>query len=171
MSAPTRLCRTISVLPNATRNAPGLSLWMSDILRRTSRQGNRTSELGEEFCEIGVLPTGPFDFDTQGALGGFLGQEIKGHMAQDGEVMWTVIAAISGIVLIHNHVQDPMQVVFDRPMGPRCVPESFRRQRRAQQVIGRLGGDLGCRFTGAGDLADSGEARPLMKLLQPGDVG
>jgi hypothetical protein len=64
-------------------------------------QGNRTSDLGEELCEIGVLPTGPFDFDTQGALGGFLGQEIKGHMAQDGEVMWAVVAAISGIVLIH----------------------------------------------------------------------
>src|SRR3954447_26335876 len=86
-------------------------------------QGNRISDLGEELCEVSVLPTGPFDFDTQGTLGGFLGQEIKGHMAQDGEVMWAVIAAVSGIVLIHNDVQDPMQVVFDRPMGPRCVPE------------------------------------------------
>src|SRR4051812_2709425 len=107
-------------------------------LRNRMMQGNRTSDLGEELCEIGVLPTGPFDFDTQGALGGFLGQEIKGHMAQDGEVMWAVIAAVSGIVLIHNHVQEPMQVVFDHPMGPRRVPESFRRQRRAEQVIGRV---------------------------------
>src|SRR3954471_18863954 len=137
----------------------------------SGRQGNRISDLGEELCEVGVLPAGPFDFDTQGAFGGFLGQEIKGHMAQDGEVMRAVIAAVSGIVLIHNHVQDPMQVVFDCPMGPCRVPESFRRQWRAQQVIGRLGGDLGCRFTGAGDLADGGEARPLMEFLQPSDVG
>src|SRR5215210_5550293 len=72
---------------------------------RLDGQGNRISDLGEELCEVGVLPTGPFDFDTQGALGGFLRQEIKGHMAQDGEVMWALIEAISGIVLIHNHVQ------------------------------------------------------------------
>src|SRR4051812_35288445 len=65
-----------------------------------NRQGNRISDLGEELCEVGVVPAGPFDFDTQGAFGGFLGKEIKGHMAQDGEVMRAVIAAISGIVLI-----------------------------------------------------------------------
>jgi hypothetical protein len=27
-------------------------------------QGNRISDLGEELCEVSVLPAGPFDFDT-----------------------------------------------------------------------------------------------------------
>src|SRR3954466_11905410 len=162
---------TATPLPNRSFGPKGPTPSFENTNGLSGTQGNRISDLGEELCEVGVLPAGPFDFDTQGAFGGFLGQEIKGHMAQDGEVMRAVIAAVSGIVLIHNHVQDPMQVVFDCPMGPCRVPESFRRQWRAQQVIGRLGGDLGCRFTGAGDLADGGEARPLMEFLQPSDVG
>jgi nucleoside-diphosphate-sugar epimerase len=28
------------------------------------QQGNRISDLGEELCEVSVLPAGPFDFDT-----------------------------------------------------------------------------------------------------------
>src|SRR4051812_21362498 len=48
------------------------TLSLPAVIRDPGSQGNRTSDLGEELCEIGVLPTGPFDFDTQGALGGFL---------------------------------------------------------------------------------------------------
>src|SRR5208283_5310327 len=48
---------------------------------------------------------------------------------------------------------------------------AFRRECRAEQVIGHLGGGLVGGITNADDPADGREAGPFMMLLQPADVG
>jgi hypothetical protein len=76
-------------------------------------QGNRISDLGENFGEVCVLPSRPLDLDAQGALGQLLPDEIEGHVAEDGEVVGAIIQAISGIVFVHNDVEAPVQAVLD----------------------------------------------------------
>jgi len=49
--------------------------------------------------------------------------------------------------------------------------EAFGRQRRAEQIIGGFGGCLAGGFANAFDLANGGQARPLMVFDQPGDIG
>src|SRR3954454_15145048 len=94
-------------------------------------QGNRISDLGEDFGEERVLPSCPLDLDAQGAFGGLLADEIEGHVAEDGEVVGTVIQAVSGIVFVHDDVEAPVQAVLDRPVRAGGVAEALGRQRRA----------------------------------------
>ena len=79
--------------------------------------------------------------------------------------------AISGIVFVHDDVEAPVQGVLDRPVRAGDMAETLGRQRRAEQVVGRLGGHLGAGLTGSDHLADGGEAGPVVDLLQPADVG
>ena len=60
-----------------------------------------------------------------------------------------------------------MQAVFDGPMGAQGVLDAFGRDRCAHDVVaGFDGGALGA-FAHRLDLADGGQARPFMVLLQP----
>src|SRR5271166_2530824 len=60
---------------------------------------------------------------------------------------------------------------FSTPQCERTTSEAFGRQRRAEQIIGGLGCCLAGGFAEALDLADSGQARPMMVFVQPRDVG
>src|SRR5271166_184840 len=60
---------------------------------------------------------------------------------------------------------------FSTPQCAHDLVEAFRRECRAEQVIGRLGGGLVGGLANADDLADGREAGPFMMLLQPADVG
>ena len=62
-----------------------------------------------------------------------------------------------------------MQGVLDRPVRAGDMAEPLGRQRRAEQVIGRLGGHLGSGLPGSDHLANGGEAGPVVNLLQPAD--
>src|SRR5208337_2610319 len=61
--------------------------------------------------------------------------------------------------------------IFDAPMRANDFVEAFGRQRRAEQIIGGLERCLAGGFAEALDLADSGQARPMMVFDQPRDVG
>ena len=91
--------------------------------------------------------------------------------AEDGEVVGAIIQAISGIVFVHDDVEAPVQGVLDRPMRAGDMAEPLGRQRRAEQVVGGLGGHLGTGFAGSDHLADSVQAGPVVDLLQPSNVG
>jgi hypothetical protein len=89
---------------------------------------------------------------------------------QDGEILWSVAHAGSVLVLIHHDIKPPVQLIFNAPMLADHVVEALGGQRCAEQVIGRLSGGLGRGFADAGDLADGGQARPMVDLLQPVDL-
>src|SRR3954451_12436210 len=70
-----------------TSSEIGATVSLKSIRRAPGRhQGNRISDLGEDFGEICVLPSRPLDLDAQGALGRLLANEIEGHVTEDSEV-------------------------------------------------------------------------------------
>ena len=73
--------------------------------------------------------------------------------------------AISGLVLVHGDIEDPMEAVFDAPMAAGDVAEALGGERRAEQVVGGLGGELGTDLTAALDLGDGRESRPGVLFL------
>ena len=64
-----------------------------------------------------------------------------------------------------------MQPIFDATMRANDLVEASGRQRRAEQIIGGLERCCAGGFADAFDLADSGQAGPLMVFDQPCDVG
>ena len=46
-----------------------------------------------------------------------LSNEVEGDVLCDGEIGWGVIGSDAGFVVAENHVHDPMQTVFDAPVG------------------------------------------------------
>ena len=63
-----------------------------------------------------------------------------------------------------------MEAVLDAPVLTGDFAEAFGAQRRAEQVVSRLGGDFVTALAGPQDLADGRQARPGMLLLEPGDI-
>jgi len=74
-------------------------------------------ELCEEAGEEGVVPAGSLDLAFHRSLGAFELGEVERDAAQQGDVLRSMIQAISGLVLIHGDVEDPMQSILDAPMS------------------------------------------------------
>lgn len=85
--------------------------------------------------------------------------------------MRSVILAVSGLVLIHDHVEHPVQSVLDAPMAAHDGIEALGREGVAEQIAARLDRRFAVDFAASGDLADRLKAGPVVALLQPGDVG
>jgi hypothetical protein len=66
----------------------------------------------------------------------------------------TVVFAISGLILIHDHVEHPVKLVFDAPMAAYDGVEAFRRAGLTEQITAGLGRRLSVDLAGRGDLAD-----------------
>jgi hypothetical protein len=45
-----------------------------------------------------------------------------------------VVLTISGLILLHDHIEHPMQAVFDAPMAADDGIETFRREGAAEQM-------------------------------------
>src|SRR5215831_17107019 len=134
-------------------------------------QGNRISKLSDKLGQICVIPACELELSTQGRLGVVLSHDVESHVAQDGEIVGSVVEAISGLILIHNDVEAPMESIFDAPMGTHDIGEALGGQGCAEKVIGCLGRGLGGEFTDADDFADGRQSGPLMPLLEPSDIG
>ena len=51
---------------------------------------------------------------------------VMSHVLDGGEVCWRVIGSDPALVIAENHVHDPVQAVFDRPMAAHNRPEERR---------------------------------------------
>ena len=103
-------------------------------------QGNRISDLSDEFGEEVVAPAGTFEFASEGALGVFSANEIEGEVAQDGEVLRAAIEAVSRLILVHDDIEGPVEAVLDAPVGADDRAKALDRERRAEEIVGRFGG-------------------------------
>src|SRR5882762_3665874 len=92
-------------------------------------------------------------------------------MAEYGEVLGAISQSGSVLILIHHHIESPVQLVFDSPVGSNDLIQPPWREWRAEQVVGHFGGGFGSAFANPLHLADSREARPAMGILQPLDLG
>src|SRR5215471_12457820 len=134
-------------------------------------QGNRISKLSDKLGQVFVIPACELELSTQGRLGVVLSHDIESHVAQDGEIVGSIVEAISGLILVHNDVEAPMEPIFDAPMGTHYIREALGGQGCAEKVIGCLSRGLGGEFTDADDFADGRQSGPLMPLLEPSDIG
>jgi hypothetical protein len=83
--------------------------------------------------------------------------------------MRAVVQTISGLILVHDDIENPMELILHPPMRAHHLSKAFGRQRRTQEVVGRLRRRLGAGFTRPDDLADGAQTGPLMLVLQPAD--
>src|SRR4051794_32186683 len=100
-----------------------------------------------------------------GLLGAFEFGEVESKAPQQGDVLRSVILAVSGLILVHSHVEDPMQAVLNPPMGAGHLAEALGTERSAQQVVGGFGADLGADLASADHAANGSQPRPGMSLL------
>ena len=89
-------------------------------------------ELCEEAGEEGVVPAGSLDLAFHRSLGAFELGEVERDAAQQGDVLRSMIQAISGLVLIHGDVEDPMQSILDAPMSTHDLAEAVGGERCAE---------------------------------------
>src|SRR5262249_9425017 len=102
---------------------PTATLTAAEGLR--ADQGNRISKLSDKLGQICVIPACELELSTQGRLGVVLSHDVESHVAQDGEIVGSVVEAISGLILIHNDVEAPMESIFDAPMGTHDIGEAL----------------------------------------------
>ena len=75
------------------------------------------------------------------------------------------------LILVHDHIQPPVQAVFDAPVLSNHMVEPLRRQDSTEQVVGSFGRGFVRRLAYTNHFADSLQARPLVLFLQPVDLG
>jgi hypothetical protein len=90
------------------------------------------SHMSKEFVEELFAPSGELRFSGEGA-GVWVGaQDVEGHTPDDGEVLRPIIFTGSGVVLVEDDVERPMQGVT---LGPHADwPESTGGYTRARAL-------------------------------------
>ena len=73
-----------------------------------------------------MLPGSLELFGVDAAFGSLLLLErVEGDMAQDGEILTSLVLAHPAVVFVESHIQDPVQIIFDRPVSARDVWNSL----------------------------------------------
>ena len=72
------------------------------------------SHEGGEEC---IVPSGSLDLASDRALAGVGFCEVQGDPGQDGQIEGSVVGSSAGPSLFKHDVHDPVQLLFDAPMG------------------------------------------------------
>ena len=110
--------------------------------------------------------------------GSFVGvglDDVEGDLAQEGEVLGSVSGAVSGGVFSHRHVERPVEVVLDAPLGARELGEAAERKTPRQDekpCADGLGAVKGLPDgVDAGERAGAGKGERLFKIGRRDDAG
>ena len=98
--------------------ATWFSLWKTSAMKYcTIPQGNRV--LTKERLEQVILnPAGFQPFTLKSPFqAGLLLQQIEGYLAQDCQVLGTMVLADPAVIFSKGNIQRPVQAVFDAPMS------------------------------------------------------
>ena len=60
---------------------------------------------------------------------------MRGQPTKQADVFWPMVFPIALAVLVHCHVQDPVQSILDTPLRPCDIGEALCRERCTQQII------------------------------------
>src|SRR4051812_44101959 len=110
--------------------------------------------LGEDGDQVGVIPSGALELTLDRRFGGLQRGQIESQAAQKSQVLRPVVLAVAEPVLIHRHIQNPVQPVLNAPMRPHDRKKALRRERLAQQKIACLLACPGLGLARGRDLAD-----------------
>ena len=86
---------------------------------------------GQDAEEVVIVPTGHFSAGFDSTLGFLvLPEQIEGEFSQGGKVLGRMVFANTAPIFVKGHIQDPMQAVFNAPMGmPQWARMAFSRRR------------------------------------------
>ena len=90
-------------------------------------------ELPEKTTEEFIIPPGLFELSFHRAFGAFQSGEVERQSAQEADILGSIILAVALAILVHRHVQHPMQSVLDAPLGARHLGEPRRGKRRTSK--------------------------------------
>src|SRR5260370_37628376 len=107
--------------------------------------------------ELG-FPWGEVHFAGDGGIIRMRPQDVERDTAQDRKVFWAVILACSGVVLVEDDIELPMELIFYAPMRARDFEHAFGRKALGQVHIMHRLGQLAIRMSLGLDAADGGEA-------------
>jgi hypothetical protein len=82
-------------------------------------QGNESKVTAcrvEQVGEVIWVPSGDFSAQLEASFVLSGSDEVDGEMCDDGHVLRAVAFSVTGLVFAKDHVQHPMQPVFDAPM-------------------------------------------------------
>ena len=85
-------------------------------------------------------------------------QWIEGEVSDDGHIPSAMADAQPGLILVELHVQDPVELVFDGPMGSHSLGELRRIEHRRGDIQASLGRCLAALLDRRFDHANGGEA-------------
>ena len=91
-------------------------------------------------------------------------------MLDGGEVGGGMSGADAAFVIAEDHVHDPVETVFHRPMAAHDGSERIGEQHQGCDVEPGFALDLASCLAFAFDHDDGFEAGPVMALLEPGDI-
>src|SRR6266446_7452813 len=76
-------------------------------------------QMSKEFEEELLFPCSELHFAPDGSIIGVSPQDVERDAAQDGKILRPVILARSGIILVEDNVEPPVQLVFYAPVHAR----------------------------------------------------
>ena len=129
------------------------------------------SELGEEAAEELVVPPCSLELTLYRALGALQPSQVQDQPTKQADIFRPLVFPIALAVLVHCHVQDPVQSILDTPLRPCDLDEARCRKRCAQQILRRFCAGLTLGFTRPDHLPDCRQPRPRMLVLRLADVG
>src|SRR5271157_5194170 len=98
--------------------------------------------MSKEFVEEIFVPGGELHLAGGRAGVGVGAQDVEGLSPDDGEVLWPVIFAGSGVVLMENDVERPVQIVFHAPMRALDLKHAFGREALGEGDVVDVGAGL-----------------------------
>src|SRR5271166_111497 len=93
-----------------------------------------SKEFEEEVLSPGCEPH--FSGDRAGI--GMRTQDVEAHSSDNPKILWSVILAGSGIVLVEDDIELPMELVLDTPMHARYIEHPAGRETLRQHNVARL---------------------------------
>src|SRR5689334_2955460 len=85
--------------------------------------------------EIGVVPSGAFDFATQGGAIRMGLVDVERELAQDCEVLGSIVLSCAVAILGEVDVEHPVEAVLDAPMAASDLQKPFGRHLFGQQIV------------------------------------
>src|SRR6202451_3194190 len=97
------------------------------------------SHMAQHIEEEGFVPSRALELATQGSFGVGMGAgDVESEATQHGEIGRCIVLATARQVFVEQHIERPMQAVFDAPMLPHDA-QHFRRPVMARQQEIALG--------------------------------
>jgi hypothetical protein len=93
------------------------------------------------------------------------------HVSQGGEVGGRILGTDAAFVIAKSHVHHPVQAVFNGPLVADHGSQLVRWQGRGRYIEARLPFEFVANFALALDYENAVQARPVVALLQPADIG